>query len=93
MNTTKTSSAASDEIDLLALFKILKSSYLKIGFFTLFFIVIGAAYSFLATPIYQANATLQYDKMGGSRIQRVDGISNVILSLNESPNDLVMHAG
>ncbi|CAM7129586.1 Wzz/FepE/Etk N-terminal domain-containing protein [Escherichia coli] len=64
MNTTKTSSAASDEIDLLALFKILKSSYLKIGFFTLFFIVIGAAYSFLATPIYQANATLQYDKMG-----------------------------
>lgn len=28
-----------------------------------------------------------------SRIQRVDGISNVILSLNESPNDLVMHAG
>lgn len=29
----------------------------------------------------------------GSRIQRVDGISNVILSLNESPNDLVMHAG
>ncbi|MGZ0014398.1 Wzz/FepE/Etk N-terminal domain-containing protein [Providencia hangzhouensis] len=47
MNTTKTSSAASDEIDLLALFKVLKSSYLKIGFFTLFFIVIGAAYSFL----------------------------------------------
>ncbi len=28
-----------------------------------------------------------------SRIQRVDDISNVILSLNESPNDLVMHAG
>ncbi len=28
-----------------------------------------------------------------SRIQRVDSISNVILSLNESPNDLVMHAG
>ncbi|MEY0133770.1 hypothetical protein AB7V66_21535, partial [Providencia rettgeri] len=25
----------------------------------------------------------------GSRIQRVDGISNVMLSLNESPNDLV----
>ncbi|GHC06521.1 hypothetical protein GCM10007290_39210 [Providencia stuartii] len=32
-------------------------------------------------------------EMGRSRIQRVDGISNIILSLNESPNDLVMHAG
>ncbi|MER5058021.1 polysaccharide biosynthesis tyrosine autokinase [Providencia stuartii] len=76
MNTTKTSSAASDEIDLLALFKILKSSYLKIGFFTLFFIVIGAAYSFLATPIYQANATLQYDK--ASQVSLVDQMSEMM---------------
>lgn len=76
MNTTKTSSAASDEIDLLALFKILKSSYLKIGFFTLFFIVIGAAYSFLATPIYQANATLQYDK--ANQVSLVDQMSEMM---------------
>lgn len=76
MNTTKTSSAASDEIDLLALFKVLKSSYLKIGFFTLFFIVIGAAYSFLATPIYQANATLQYDK--ANQVSLVDQMSEMM---------------
>ncbi|MEX9604819.1 polysaccharide biosynthesis tyrosine autokinase [Providencia rettgeri] len=82
MNTTKTSSAASDEIDLLALFKILKSSYLKIGFFTLFFIVIGAAYSFLATPIYQANATLQYDKM--SQVSLLDQMSDVMPFANSN---------
>lgn len=82
MNTTKTSSAASDEIDLLALFKILKSSYLKIGFFTLFFIVIGAAYSFLATPIYQANAILQYDKM--SQVSLLDQMSDVMPFANSN---------
>ncbi|WP_272572132.1 MULTISPECIES: polysaccharide biosynthesis tyrosine autokinase, partial [unclassified Providencia] len=79
---TKTSSAASDEIDLLALFKILKSSYLKIGFFTLFFIVIGATYSFLATPIYQANATLQYDKM--SQVSLLDQMSDVMPFANNN---------
>lgn len=82
MNTTKTSSAASNEIDLLALFKVLKSSYLKIGFFTLFFIVIGAAYSFLATPIYQANATLQYDKM--SQVSLLDQMSDVMPFANSN---------
>ncbi|WP_272517024.1 polysaccharide biosynthesis tyrosine autokinase [Providencia sp. PROV194] len=82
MNTTKTSSAASNEIDLLALFKVLKSSYLKIGFFTLFFIVIGAAYSFLATPIYQANATLQYDKM--SQVSLLDQMSDVMPFANNN---------
>ncbi|WP_272690500.1 MULTISPECIES: polysaccharide biosynthesis tyrosine autokinase [unclassified Providencia] len=86
MNTTKTSSAASDEIDLLALFKVLKSSYLKIGFFTLFFIVISAAYSFLATPIYQANATLQYDK--ASQVSLVDQMSEMMpLSSSNSQVD------
>ncbi|ELX8379963.1 polysaccharide biosynthesis tyrosine autokinase [Providencia vermicola] len=86
MNTTKTSSAASDEIDLLALFKVLKSSYLKIGFFTLFFIVIGATYSFLATPIYQANATLQYDK--ASQVSLVDQMSEMMpLSSSNSQVD------
>ncbi|EJD6400426.1 polysaccharide biosynthesis tyrosine autokinase [Providencia rettgeri] len=82
MNTTKTSSAASDEIDLLALFKILKSSYLKIGFFTLFFILLAAAYSFLATPIYQANATLQYDKM--SQVSLLDQMSDVMPFANNN---------
>ncbi|MCG5282386.1 polysaccharide biosynthesis tyrosine autokinase [Providencia rettgeri] len=76
MNTTKNSSPASDEIDLLALFKVFKSSYLKIGFFTLFFILIAAAYSFLATPIYQANATLQYDK--ASQVSLVDQMSEMM---------------
>lgn len=76
MNTTKNSSPASDEIDLLALFKVLKSSYLKISFFTLFFILIAAAYSFLATPIYQANATLQYDK--ASQVSLVDQMSEMM---------------
>nr|ELR5114729.1 polysaccharide biosynthesis tyrosine autokinase [Providencia stuartii] len=76
MNTTKNSSPASDEIDLLALFKVLKSSYIKIGFFTLFFILIAAAYSFLATPIYQANATLQYDK--ASQVSLVDQMSEMM---------------
>lgn len=76
MNTTKNSSSASDEIDLLALFKVLKSSYLKIGFFTLFFILLAAAYSFLATPIYQANATLQYDK--ASQVSLVDQMSEMM---------------
>ncbi|AMG68816.2 polysaccharide biosynthesis tyrosine autokinase [Providencia stuartii] len=86
MNTTKTSSAASDEIDLLALFKVLKSSYLKIGVFTLFFIVIGAAYSFLATPIYQANATLQYDK--ANQVSLVDQMSEMMpLSSSNSQVD------
>ncbi|WP_272540030.1 polysaccharide biosynthesis tyrosine autokinase [Providencia sp. PROV191] len=82
MNTKKNRSAASDEIDLLALFKVLKSSYLKIGFFTLFFIVIGAAYSFLATPIYQANATLQYDKM--SQVSLLDQMSDVMPFANSN---------
>ncbi|MEX5892172.1 polysaccharide biosynthesis tyrosine autokinase [Providencia vermicola] len=76
MNTTKNRSPASDEIDLLALFKVLKSSYLKIGFFTLFFILLAAAYSFLATPIYQANATLQYDK--ASQVSLVDQMSEMM---------------
>ncbi|MFL7855090.1 Wzz/FepE/Etk N-terminal domain-containing protein [Providencia rettgeri] len=64
MNTQKNSSPASDEIDLLALFKVLKSNTIKIGFFTVFFAAVAVAYSLLATPIYQANATLQYDKLG-----------------------------
>ncbi|QHP75089.1 polysaccharide biosynthesis tyrosine autokinase [Proteus vulgaris] len=76
MNTTKNSSPASDEIDLLALFKVLKSSYLKIGFFTLFFILLAVTYSFLATPIYQANATLQYDK--ASQVSLVDQMSEMM---------------
>lgn len=86
MNTTKNSSPASDEIDLLALFKVLKSSYIKIGFFTLFFILIAVAYSFLATPIYQANATLQYDK--ANQVSLVDKMSEM-MPLSGSSNGQV----
>lgn len=76
MNTTKNSSPASDEIDLLALFKVLKSNTIKIGFFTVIFAVIAVAYSLLATPIYQANATLQYDKLG--QVSLLDQMSDVM---------------
>ncbi|WP_375083796.1 polysaccharide biosynthesis tyrosine autokinase [Providencia sp. SKLX074055] len=76
MNTTKNSSPASDEIDLLALFKVLKSNSIKIGFFTVIFAAIAVAYSLLATPIYQANATLQYDKLG--QVSLLDQMSDVM---------------
>ncbi len=76
MNTTKNSAPASDEIDLLALFKVLKSNTLKIGFFTVIFAAIAVAYSLLATPIYQANATLQYDKLG--QVSLLDQMSDVM---------------
>lgn len=76
MNTTKNSPAATDEIDLLALFKVLKTNYIKIGFFTLIFIILAAVYSYLATPIYQANATLQYDK--ASQVSLLDQMSDMM---------------
>ncbi len=76
MNTTKNSSPASDEIDLLALFKVLKSNTIKIGFFTVIFAAIAVTYSLLATPIYQANATLQYDKLG--QVSLLDQMSDVM---------------
>ncbi|WP_144140366.1 polysaccharide biosynthesis tyrosine autokinase [Providencia rettgeri] len=76
MNTTKNSSPASDEIDLLALFKVLKSNTIKIGFFTVIFAAIAIAYSLLATSIYQANATLQYDKLG--QVSLLDQMSDVM---------------
>ncbi|APC14031.1 MULTISPECIES: polysaccharide biosynthesis tyrosine autokinase [Providencia] len=76
MNTTKNSSPASDEIDLLALFKVLKSNTIKIGFFTVIFAAIAIAYSLLATPIYQANATLQYDKLG--QVSLLDQMNDVM---------------
>ncbi|QCJ71844.1 tyrosine protein kinase [Providencia heimbachae] len=76
MNTTKNSAPASDEIDLLALFKVLKSNTIKIGFFTVIFAAIAVVYSLLATPIYQANATLQYDKLG--QVSLLDQMSDVL---------------
>lgn len=76
MNTTKNSPAATDEIDLLALFKVLKTNYIKIGFFTLIFIILAAVYSYLATPIYQANAMLQYDK--ASQVSLLDQMSDIM---------------
>ncbi|MEX5852752.1 polysaccharide biosynthesis tyrosine autokinase [Providencia huaxiensis] len=76
MNTTKNSTSVTDEIDLLALFKILKSNYIKVGIFTIVFIVLAAVYNFLATPIYQANATLQYDK--ASQVSLVNQMSEMM---------------
>ena len=76
MNTTKNSAPAADEIDLLALFKVLKSNFIKIGFFTVIFAAVAVAYSLLATPIYQANATLQYDKLG--QVSLLDQMSDVM---------------
>ncbi|WP_369309239.1 polysaccharide biosynthesis tyrosine autokinase [Providencia rettgeri] len=76
MNTTKNNSPAADEIDLLALFKVLKSNSIKIGFFTVIFAAIAVTYSLLATPIYQANATLQYDKLG--QVSLLDQMSDVL---------------
>ena len=86
MNTTKNSTPASDEIDLLALFKVLKSSYIKIGVFTVIFAALAVTYSLLATPIYQANATLQYDKM--NQVSLLDQMSDVMpFSNNNSQVD------
>ncbi|MBN6362364.1 polysaccharide biosynthesis tyrosine autokinase [Providencia huaxiensis] len=82
MNTTKNSPSATDEIDLLALLKVLKNNYIKIGIFTLIFIILAVAYSFLATPIYQANATLQYDKM--SQVSLLDQMSDVMPFANSN---------
>ncbi|HBO24739.1 MAG TPA: tyrosine protein kinase [Providencia sp.] len=76
MNTTKNSAPAADEIDLLALFKVLKSNSIKIGFFTVIFAAVAVSYSLLATPIYQANATLQYDKLG--QMSLLDQMSDVM---------------
>ncbi|MGJ3355111.1 polysaccharide biosynthesis tyrosine autokinase [Providencia sp. Je.9.19] len=76
MNTTKNSAPAADEIDLLALFKVLKSNFIKIGFFTVIFAALAVVYSLLATPIYQANATLQYDKLG--QVSLLDQMSDVM---------------
>ncbi|MEF6532270.1 polysaccharide biosynthesis tyrosine autokinase [Escherichia coli] len=82
MNITKNSPSATDEIDLLALLKVLKNNYIKIGIFTLIFIILAVAYSFLATPIYQANATLQYDKM--SQVSLLDQMSDVMPFANSN---------
>ncbi len=60
---------------MLALFKVLKSSYLKIGFLLCFYFACSSL-QFLATPIYQANATLQYDK--ASQVSLVDQMSEMM---------------
>ncbi|MBP6123941.1 polysaccharide biosynthesis tyrosine autokinase, partial [Providencia sp.] len=43
---------------------------------TVIFAAIAVAYSLLATPIYQANATLQYDKLG--QVSLLDQMSDVM---------------
>ncbi|WP_175442592.1 polysaccharide biosynthesis tyrosine autokinase [Providencia stuartii] len=82
MNTPKSNVLASDEIDLLALFKALKTNYIKISFFTIIFILIAVIYCFSATPIYQANATLQYDKMNQSSL--LDKMTDVMPFTNNA---------
>lgn len=56
--------SSEDEIDLLELLLVFKRHLRKIIFITAIFALLGVAYSYLATPIYQADAMLQYDKMG-----------------------------
>lgn len=62
-----------DEIDLLVLFDILKANYIKISFIALFCLILGGFYCFFATPIYKADAKLQYD--GVSKVSLLDSIS------------------
>ena len=76
MNITKNIPPVSDEIDLLALFKVLRLNYIKIVFFTLIFAVAAITYSLSATPIYQANAILQYNKLG--EVSLLNQISDIM---------------
>ncbi|MEQ5186376.1 polysaccharide biosynthesis tyrosine autokinase [Providencia alcalifaciens] len=62
-NTEKKHVPNADEIDLLAIIKTLKSNMLTIAAFIIAAILSAGVYCWLASPIYQANATLQYDKV------------------------------
>lgn len=62
-NTEKKHVPNIDEIDLFAILKTLKSNTLTIATFTIAAILSAGVYCWLASPIYQANATLQYDKV------------------------------
>ncbi|MTC78870.1 polysaccharide biosynthesis tyrosine autokinase [Providencia sp. wls1916] len=62
-NTEKKHVPNTDEIDLLAILKTLKSNTLTIAAFTIAATLSAGVYCWLASPIYQANATLQYDKI------------------------------
>lgn len=75
-NTEKKHSPNTDEIDLLAILKTLKSNTLTIAAFTIVTILSAGVYCWLASPIYQANATLQYDKVNqASLLEKMnDGI-------------------
>ncbi len=59
----------------------MKSTPLKLGF-TVIFAAIAVAYSLLVTPVYQANATLQYDKM--SQVSLLDQMSNAMPFANSN---------
>nr|AFV53204.1 Wzc [Providencia alcalifaciens] len=75
-NTEKKHSPNADEIDLLAILKTLKSNTLTIAAFTIVAILSAGMYCWFASPIYQANATLQYDKVNqASLLEKMnDGI-------------------
>lgn len=62
-NTEKNHTPNTDEIDLFAILKTLKSNTLTIAAFIIIAILSAGVYCWLASPIYQANATLQYDKV------------------------------
>ncbi|MTC70986.1 polysaccharide biosynthesis tyrosine autokinase [Providencia sp. wls1914] len=75
-NTEKKHVPNADEIDLLAILKTLKSNTLTIAAFTITAILSAGVYCWFASPIYQANATLQYDKVNqASLLEKMnDGI-------------------
>ena len=62
-NTEKNHTPNTDEIDLFAILKTLKSNMLTIAVLTIAAILSAGVYCWFASPIYQANATLQYDKV------------------------------
>ncbi len=80
MTTKKTvtqSAIDADEIDLFALFSLLKNNLKQIVCITVVFSLLGILYCFFATPIYQANATLQYDKANG-QVSLLEQMSDIM---------------
>ena len=80
MTTKKTvtqSAIEADEIDLFALFSLLKNNLKQIVCITVVFSLLGILYCFFATPIYQANATLQYDKANG-QVSLLEQMSDIM---------------
>lgn len=93
MTTKKTvtqSAIEADEIDLFALFSLLKNNLKQIVCITVVFSLLGILYCFFATPIYQANATLQYDKANGqvSLLEQMSDIMPMGASNNQVDSEI-----